>query len=37
LNAKHSDTLATLKAGKLTDEAVATLETVAKEVAVKFN
>jgi len=37
LNAKHSDTLATLKAGKLTDEAIATLETVAKEVAAKFN
>ena len=37
LNAKHSDVLATLKAGKLTDEAIATLETVAKEVAVKYN
>ena len=37
LNAKHSDTLATLKAGKLTDEAIATLETVAKEVGAKFN
>jgi F-type H+-transporting ATPase subunit alpha len=37
LNAKHSDTLATLKVGKLTDEAIATLETVAKEVAAKFN
>ncbi len=37
LNAKHSDTLASLKAGKLTDEAIATLETVAKEVAAKFN
>jgi F-type H+-transporting ATPase subunit alpha len=37
LNAKHSDTLASLKAGKLTDEAIATLEAVAKEVAAKFN
>ena len=37
LNAKHSDTLASLKAGKLTDEAIATLETVAKEVATKYN
>ncbi len=36
LNAKHRDTLDTLKAGKLTDEVTATLEKVAKEVSVKY-
>ena len=37
LKAKHSDALKTLKSGKLTDEVVATLEEVAKEVSAKFN
>ncbi len=37
LNAKHTDMLETLKAGKLTDEAIAILESVAKEVAAKYN
>ncbi len=37
LNAKHADTLKTLKSGKLTDEVVATLENVAKEVSSKYN
>ena len=37
LRTKHSDTLQTLKSGKLTDEAVATLENVAKEVSAKYN
>ena len=36
LNAKHRDTLDTLKEGKLTDEVLDTLEKVAKEVASKF-
>ena len=36
LNAKHRDTLDTLKAGKLTDEVTATLEKVAKEVSAKY-
>ncbi len=37
LNAKHRDTLDTLKAGKLTDEVIATLETAAKEISAKFS
>ena len=37
LNAKHRDALDTLKAGKLTDEAVAVLENVAKEIAAKYS
>ena len=37
LNVKYSDMLETLKAGKLTDEAIAILESVAKEVAAKYN
>ncbi len=37
LKSKHSDTLKTLKSGKLTDEAIATLENVAKEVSAKYN
>lgn len=37
LNAKHRDTLDTLKSGKLTDEAIAVLENVAKELSAKFN
>ena len=36
LRAKHPDVLATLKAGKLTDEVTDTLETVAKEISAKF-
>ena len=36
LNAKHRDTLDTLKAGKLTDEVTDTLEKVAKEVSAKY-
>jgi len=36
LNAKHKDALNTLKDGKLTDEVIATLENVAKEVSAKF-
>ncbi|MCK4562325.1 MAG: F0F1 ATP synthase subunit alpha, partial [Flavobacteriaceae bacterium] len=36
LKSKHSDTLKTLKSGKLTDEAIATLENVAKEVSAKY-
>ncbi|CAL2102380.1 ATP synthase F1 complex subunit alpha [Tenacibaculum sp. 190130A14a] len=36
LNAKHRDTLDTLKAGKLTDEAVAVLEDAAKEISAKY-
>jgi len=36
LKAKHSDTLATLKAGKLTDEVTDTLMTVAKELSAKY-
>ncbi len=37
LNAKHRDTLDTLKAGKLTDEVIETLTTVAKDLAAKYN
>jgi len=37
LNAKHRDTLDTLKAGKLTDEVIAVLEKVAKELSAKYN
>ncbi len=37
LNAKHEDTLKILKLGKLTDEAIATLENVAKEISSKYN
>ena len=36
LNAKHRDTLDTLKSGKLTDEAVAVVESAAKELSAKF-
>lgn len=36
LKAKHSDTLATLKAGKLTDEVTDTLAAVAKELSAKY-
>lgn len=36
LRAKHADTLATLKSGKLTDEVTDTLEKVAAEVSAKF-
>jgi len=36
LKAKHSDTLATLKAGKLTDEVTDTLTAVAKELSKRF-
>lgn len=36
LKAKHSDTLATLKAGKLTDEVIDTLTTVAKELSGRY-
>jgi len=36
LNAKHRDTLDTLKSGKLTDEVIATLESAAKEISAKF-
>ena len=37
LNAKHRDTLDTLKAGKLTDEVIDTLRDAAKEVSAKFS
>ena len=37
LNAKHRDTLDTLKAGKLTDETIATLTEAAKEISAKFS
>ena len=37
LHAKHADALKTLKSGKLTDEVIATLENVAKEVSSKYN
>jgi len=37
LNAKHRDTLNTLKAGKLTDEAIKVLTDVAKDLAAKYN
>jgi len=36
LNAKHRDTLDTLKAGKLTSEVIATLESAAKEISSKY-
>ncbi len=36
LNAKHRDTLNTLKSGKLTDEAVAVVENAAKELSAKY-
>ncbi len=36
LNAKHRDTLDTLKAGKLTDEAIAVVENAAKELSAKY-
>ena len=36
LNAKHRDTLDTLKAGKLTDEVTETIATVAKDIAAKY-
>ena len=36
LNAKHRDTLDTIKAGKLTDEVIATLENAAKEISSKY-
>ena len=36
LNSKHRDTLDTLKAGKLTDEAVAVVENAAKELSAKY-
>ncbi|HKK11918.1 MAG TPA: hypothetical protein VJ945_03750, partial [Flavobacteriaceae bacterium] len=36
LKAKHSDVLATLKAGKLTDEVTDTLTKVAKDLSEKF-
>jgi F-type H+-transporting ATPase subunit alpha len=37
LKAKHSSDLETLKSGKLTDEVIATLEDVAKELSTKYN
>ncbi|MFK5981837.1 MAG: F0F1 ATP synthase subunit alpha, partial [Flavobacteriaceae bacterium] len=37
LNAKHRDTLDTLKAGKLTDEVIKVLTDVAKDLAAKYN
>jgi F-type H+/Na+-transporting ATPase subunit alpha len=36
LNGKHRDTLDTLKAGKLTDEVIATLTAAAKEISSKY-
>ena len=36
LNAKHRDTLDTIKAGKLTDEVIATLTAAAKEISSKY-
>ncbi|SDW16863.1 F-type H+-transporting ATPase subunit alpha [Lutibacter oricola] len=36
MNAKHRDTLDTLKAGKLTDEVIDTLTSAAKEVSAKY-
>ena len=36
LNAKHRDTLDTLKSGKLTDEVIATLTAAAKEISAQF-
>jgi F-type H+-transporting ATPase subunit alpha len=37
LRAKHSDVLATLKSGKLTDEVTNTLSVVAKELSSKYS
>ena len=37
LNAKHRDTLDTLKVGKLTDEVIEVLSKVAKDLAAKYN
>jgi len=37
LERNHKDVLATLKSGKLTDEATATLEKVAAELSAKYN
>ena len=37
LNAKHRDTLDTLKAGKLTDEVIDVLTNVTKDLAAKYN
>jgi len=37
LNAKHRDTLDTLKAGKLTDEAIEVLSKVANDIAANYN
>jgi F-type H+-transporting ATPase subunit alpha len=37
LNAKHRDTLDTLKAGKLTEEVTDTLTAAAKEISAKFS
>ena len=36
LNAKHRDTLDTIKAGKLTDEVINTLVAAAKEISSKY-
>ncbi len=36
LNAKHSDTMQTLKAGKLTDDAIVVLQEAAKETSAKY-
>ena len=36
LNAKHKDTLDTLKAGKLTDEVIDVLTSAAKEISAKY-
>ena len=36
LNAKHGDVMKSLKAGKLTDEALQTLESVSKEISTKY-
>ncbi|MDY7394499.1 F0F1 ATP synthase subunit alpha [Aureibaculum sp. 2210JD6-5] len=36
LNAKHRDTLDTLKSGKLTDEAISVIENAAKELSAKY-
>jgi F-type H+-transporting ATPase subunit alpha len=37
LNAKHRDTLDTLKQGKLTDDVIDTLSTVAKDLSARYN
>ena len=37
LNAKHRDILDTLKAGKLTDEAIEVLSKVANDIAANYN